>query len=264
MKKNFFFDLDGTLAEWRLGVSIEELYTQHYFDTLKPTEDLCAAVNKAAMERNANVYVLSAYIPGTYALEEKKAWCAEHLPNLSKSSLLFVPCGTDKASFIKNLLKRDLTENDILIDDYSVNIQAWETAGGIAIKWLNGVNNTTGKEYRYYATSAESIIDLMSGEDGIRIAEQDHDFRSKVVTAVDRLFSEKAYLWESGFSKREDYVLVETIPDGAFLLRIKGIPILKDAYGVISPADGLDLADDSNKNLYCMVAEILRKEFKCV
>ena len=73
MEKNVFFDMDGTLAEWREAATLEDLLKPGYFETLKPT-DLVKFANELATNQNFHCYVLSAYMPESNALKEKKEW----------------------------------------------------------------------------------------------------------------------------------------------------------------------------------------------
>ena len=45
----------------------------------------------------------------------------------------------------KQIISRGIKENDILVDDYSVNIHSCTKSGGASVKVLNGINNTSGK-----------------------------------------------------------------------------------------------------------------------
>ena len=104
-----YFDMDGTIAKWR-DVPVEE--------TRKP---------------------------GYYAELEKKKWLDRYLPEIDSAHCLFVPYGkTNKAEFLAGMLHRRLNKADILIDDHTPNLQYWEKAGGLGVKWLNGINGKKG------------------------------------------------------------------------------------------------------------------------
>lgn len=60
--------------------------------------------------------------------EQKKAWVKEHLDE--DLLVICVKDGLDKASFVQN-------RGDILIDDWRLNCEAWEAAGGVAVKYEN-------------------------------------------------------------------------------------------------------------------------------
>ena len=146
--KHVIFDMDGTLAEWREVKDPSEYFKKGFFITLKENVGgICKyadTLSKCA-DGEYKVFVLSAYNPGSSAYEEKQKWCDEHTPHIPREQRLFVPYGTNKAEFYKEMLKKEeLTPEDVLVDDYSVNLQDWTTAGGSAIKWLNPFNGKTG------------------------------------------------------------------------------------------------------------------------
>lgn len=143
-KKTIFWDLDGTLAKWNPKASLEEVFAPGYFKDLEPETALVQLVNALAERDRANHYILSHYPPETTAFADKKLWCQRHLPAMDMRHFLFVPCGVDKAAFVRDLIKQELPKDYILVDDYSKNLINWENAGGTAIKWLNGINGTKG------------------------------------------------------------------------------------------------------------------------
>lgn len=143
MKKVIYVDLDGTAAEWRSAASLSDLYQKGYFATLRPTE-VASFINKLVKNDEAEFFTLSAYILDSPAYEDKNWWIDKHMPNIDKQHRIFVPTGVNKAAFVMEAFRRPLTENDILVDDYSVNLIEWQKAGGKAIKWLNGINGING------------------------------------------------------------------------------------------------------------------------
>lgn len=139
-----FWDLDGTLAKWNAKATIDDVYAPGYFASVKPEEELIRIARKMVKEAGMTSYILSHYPAETTALEDKNFWCNEHLPEFSNFHRLFVPCGTDKARFVRDIIKRELPKEYILIDDFSSNLLSWEEAGGTAIKWMNGINGKNG------------------------------------------------------------------------------------------------------------------------
>lgn len=131
-------DMDGTLAEWRCDATYEDLYEEGYFASLSPHKELIAAL-KSLAEEGLKIRVLSCYLKDSpYALKEKEEWVKRYCPFLSDS--VFVPNGEDKSLWIGH----QISKKDILLDDYSRNLFSWQSAGGTAIKALNGVNHTKG------------------------------------------------------------------------------------------------------------------------
>lgn len=148
--KNLFIDIDGTLAVFK-KVSVDELYERGYFLKLDPIHDSISAFKKLATYTE-NIYILSSYFADSqYALKEKREWVERYLPG---AKCIFVPCGISKASVVKDIAGRDLTEDDILIDDYSENLLDWQSYGGCAVKFLNG-DNGNGKKWLGKRVSGE-------------------------------------------------------------------------------------------------------------
>lgn len=140
MKRRIFIDMDGTLVQWNNVESQDVLYEKGYYENLKPNEDLLMKVKKL-IENGEDVYILSSFLHDSkYALAEKNIWLDNFLPELSKDKRIFTNYGDDKSIYIVG----GITSNDYLIDDYTKNLNEWKEAGGIGIKYLNGINHTKG------------------------------------------------------------------------------------------------------------------------
>lgn len=138
----FFIDMDGTLAKWN-NVEFEQLFEEGYYRNLEPNEDILSDVNKL-IEQGEDVYILSCVLPESkYALEEKKEWLKQYVPNLPEDKYIFVPYGENKADYLKEHYS-PITNKDYLIDDYTKNLVEWKEYGGIGVKYLNGINHTKG------------------------------------------------------------------------------------------------------------------------
>lgn len=136
-KTRLFVDMDGTLAEFRIVDTLETLYEEGYFFNLKPHKNVVEAVNRIVRENeDIEVFILSAYLTDSdYALGEKQVWLDRYLPEIDKKHRIFIPCGTDKSSAV------DLREDDFLLDDYTLNLNAWEPPAR-GIKLVNAINDT--------------------------------------------------------------------------------------------------------------------------
>lgn len=134
-----FVDMDGTLAAFRKVTALEELYERGYFSGLRPQENVVTAIRRLARDPSVQVYVLSAALfDSHYALDEKNSWLDRYLPELGREQRIFVPCGESKALYISS----HLCPEDILLDDYTVNLEDWRMHGGTGVKLLNGINHT--------------------------------------------------------------------------------------------------------------------------
>lgn len=136
-RTRLFVDMDGTLAEFRIVDTLETLYEEGYFFNLKPHENVVEAINQIVQENeDIEVFILSAYLTDSeYALGEKSVWLDKYLPEIDTKHRIFIPCGTDKAEAV------DLREDDFLLDDYTLNLNAWEPPAK-GIKLVNAINDT--------------------------------------------------------------------------------------------------------------------------
>lgn len=159
-RKTVYFDMDGTLAEWKEVDTFSQLLRKGYFRTLRPTK-LAVYANRLAAEGKADTNSCSSYITEGYSLSEKNEWMDESVPNIDDSHRIFIPYGVEKAKFVMDVLKRPLTKGDILVDDHTPNLIAWEKAGGTAIKWLNGINGLNGKFKGPRVSDIEELDELI-------------------------------------------------------------------------------------------------------
>lgn len=136
-----FVDMDGTLAEFKPVDTLETLYEEGYFRSLKPQENVVEAVRSLHKEKNGiEVYILSSVLSDSpYALKEKNAWLDQYLPELDTEHRIFPACGQDKKDYIPGTPGK----TDFLLDDYTKNLQLWDPPC-VGIKLLNGINNTHG------------------------------------------------------------------------------------------------------------------------
>ncbi|MBR3517842.1 MAG: hypothetical protein IKO10_16190 [Lachnospiraceae bacterium] len=156
-KPRIFFDMDGTLAEWRnITLTIESdedrykvmqilneiLLTPGYFSTLEPHQNMLDAME--ILNDKYEVYILSCAIPkdgDPSPAAEKTEWLGQHAPYLKPEQIVFVPDGQDKSRFIPGGIR----ETDFLVDDYTKNLIDFDAAGGCGIKAMNFVNGTKGR-----------------------------------------------------------------------------------------------------------------------
>lgn len=136
--KNIYFDMDGTLCEFKSVDTLETLYEPGYFLNLKPHENMLEAVKIMAASKDYEVHILSAVLSDSpYALREKNAWLDYYLPQIPAENRVFSECAKSKQEFINH----ELSEDDCLIDDYTKNLNEWIPPGS-GIKFLNGINDT--------------------------------------------------------------------------------------------------------------------------
>lgn len=167
-KARLFVDMDGTLAEWRTPFvsSEEQLYrilkSKGYFRNLRPHTNVVEGVRKLCIETDIPVFIASCYIPGCSALQDKKEWLDEYLPELPVRNRIFIPYGCRKEEHVPG----GIQECDVLLDDYTKNLKEWS---GIGVKLINPVNHSNrswkGCIVGYKASEteiAEALIKILS------------------------------------------------------------------------------------------------------
>lgn len=124
-----YFDMDGLLAKYIPG---GEYTKKGYFLNLEE-DPVMVAVIVELQRQDVDVAILSQYLENGYALQEKKKWLESHNIHCKQ---IFVPYGSNKDLYING------SGPHVLIDDYTKNLKAWESAGYVAIKYYNGINGT--------------------------------------------------------------------------------------------------------------------------
>lgn len=209
-KKRLFVDMDGTLAEFKNVDTLETLYEPHYFERLKPNENVVAAVRDIVNNHpEIDVYILSAVLSDSkYALFEKKNWIKEYLPEISDDKCIFPPCGSDKKDFIPDGIRSD----DFLLDDYSLNLNSWEPPAK-GIKLLNGINGNNGtwdKNCVSYLNGSEALSDKICSiiNSGVRITElrpQDLTDEERFIARVNDIAEWCAEAQEKAAERQEEH-----------------------------------------------------------
>lgn len=151
MYKNYYIDMDGVLAKYDRSAYTGEnpLYLQknkHYFRDLEPDRKMLEfvdTIHNRSRYTGDNIYILTS-LPGNGAIfnehfHDKITWIAKWLPYINIDNILISV--TSKRDAVEYIHNHQLSENDILIDDYNKNLSEWTEAGGTAIKYINGLNN---------------------------------------------------------------------------------------------------------------------------
>lgn len=148
---NVFFDMDGVLVEYvddgyKGDNPIFEQRGQHWFARQHADPRAIALARHVSCEPYAHVHVCSSISePPTRSLgreqyDDKRDWLRRHLECVCVVDSAIIGA-RPKEQMAEMSLERDLTTTDVLIDDYNINLVRWESAGGRAIKYLNGIND---------------------------------------------------------------------------------------------------------------------------
>ena len=161
MKVNLFLDMDGTLAKFYANPNyMEKMFEPNYFATLKPYA-IVDTIKEIIKEMPiVKVMVLSACVDTEYCEEEKQIWLDHYLPEIPQENRAFCKVGENKTDLARLLVGKD--DINILLDDYSVNLEQWKEQGWVAIKFVNGINDKQGKEYELKVKSGKQLKELIT------------------------------------------------------------------------------------------------------
>ena len=164
----YYFDLVGTLTEYRTDVPIEEMFEPGYYERLASHNGMVKVLEDMTRE-GYNVRVIASYYEKGDGKAEMTAWLKNH--RLGNVPVVFVPYGKDKTDFVE---PGGLA---VLVDDYTYELTNWRKAGYLAFKYYNGINGTKGTWKGY-------SVDRRMSADKIRtaitaIAEAEYKRRTK-------------------------------------------------------------------------------------
>jgi len=137
-----FLDLDGTLAKFNVPNSLQRYDKEIGFFAKLGAYKGIEYINE--MAKNNNIYIISAS-PNEQADNDKMIWINKYLPNISKENITLCRLGQNKALIIQDKYNITIDKQCMLLDDYTKNLQEWESIGGTGIKRLTSVaDNSRG------------------------------------------------------------------------------------------------------------------------
>ncbi len=145
--KNIFIDMDGVLTEYRTDCTPNDLKQKDYFLSLKPEENMLAALSMLIENAEAldlHICVVTKVYPTAfkYSVSEKLQWRDQYMPYLFDSEFIMVDGEKqEKSQAIEEILNMKIDENCILIDDYNHNLADWSANSGTAVKFVNKIND---------------------------------------------------------------------------------------------------------------------------
>lgn len=193
-------DMDGTLFEWKPVIPEAEedmltavdrvLYAPHYYLNLNPYPHMVEFVKRLCSMPNIEVYIASCYLPDKgeatpYA--DKIESVKKHLPFFPVENIILIPDGVNKAEWVSNYFKRELTKDDILFDDYHKNLTEWQQAGGFPIKVLNDINNAYSLSDMYRIDINRSPFHTLNDLSDILL------LKEKEVTPLEKIYAQVLY-----------------------------------------------------------------------
>ena len=138
MRIDVYFDMDGVPAVYGFGDTVEQMKRPGYFANRPAQENVIQLVKQLLTDDHFAVHFLSAVFDDEHSVWDKRLWLEHH--GLSEVDTIFVPCGANKALYIKP------GQLNVLVDDYTDNLMNWENQGAnyLGVKFDNGGNGRKG------------------------------------------------------------------------------------------------------------------------
>lgn len=135
-----FVDLDGTVARFNVRNALERFDKEKGFFSKLLAYKGIEVLNELATK--GNVFVISAS-PNEQADNDKMIWLERYLPNVPKANITLCRLGQNKAQIIEEKYSMKINNNCLLLDDYTKNLNEWESFGGKGIKRLTTISDNS-------------------------------------------------------------------------------------------------------------------------
>lgn len=142
--KKIFLDLDGTLARFNVPNALIRFETEKGFFAKLLAYKGTEKINE--MAKQGNLYIISAS-PNAQADFDKLEWISKYLFNIPKNHIVLCRNGENKAEHLAKLGMK-IDKECYLLDDYTKNLEQWESWGGIGIKRITSVADNSRKLWK--------------------------------------------------------------------------------------------------------------------
>ena len=140
-----FLDLDGTLARFNVRNALERFDKEvGFFANLLAYKGI-EVINELALTNQ--LFVISAS-PNDQADSDKMIWLEKYLPNIRQENITLCRLGQNKAQIIQSKYNIVIDEECYLLDDYTKNLNEWESFGGKGIKRITSVSDNSTKKWQ--------------------------------------------------------------------------------------------------------------------
>lgn len=140
-----FLDLDGTLARFNVRNALERFDKEvGFFANLLAYKGI-EVINELALTNQ--LFVISAS-PNDQADNDKMIWLEKYLPNIKQENITLCRLGQNKAQIIQSKYNIVINEECYLLDDYTKNLNEWESFGGKGIKRITSVSDNSTKKWQ--------------------------------------------------------------------------------------------------------------------
>ena len=143
--KRIFLDLDGTLARFNVRNALERFDKEEgFFANLLAYKGI-EVVNELA--KTNQLFIISAS-PNEQADKDKMIWLEKYLPNIRIDNVTLCRLGQNKALIIQEKYNITIDKECLLLDDYTKNLNEWESFGGKGIKRLTTISDNSTKKWK--------------------------------------------------------------------------------------------------------------------
>ena len=143
--KRIFLDLDGTLARFNVRNALERFDKEEgFFANLLAYKGI-EVVNELA--KTNQLFIISAS-PNEQADKDKMIWLEKYLPNIRIDNVTLCRLGQNKALIIQEKYNITINKECLLLDDYTKNLNEWESFGGKGIKRLTTISDNSTKKWK--------------------------------------------------------------------------------------------------------------------
>ena len=140
-----FLDLDGTLARFNVRNALERFDKEAgFFANLLAYKGI-EKVNELALTNQ--LFIVSAS-PNEQADKDKLQWLQKYLPNIQEDNVTLCRLGQNKAQIIQDKYNIVINEECYLLDDYTKNLNEWESFGGKGIKRITTISDNSTKKWK--------------------------------------------------------------------------------------------------------------------
>ena len=143
--KRIFLDLDGTLARFNVRNALERFDKEEgFFANLLAYKGI-EVVNELA--KTNQLFIISAS-PNEQADKDKMIRLEKYLPNIRIDNVTLCRLGQNKALIIQEKYNITIDKECLLLDDYTKNLNEWESFGGKGIKRLTTISDNSTKKWK--------------------------------------------------------------------------------------------------------------------
>lgn len=143
--RKIFLDMDGTIAKFNVKNALKRFDNElNFFANLKAYKYI-EIINELA--KNNNLYIISAS-SNERTDKDKMIWLKKYLSNINEKNITFCRLGENKAKVIENKYQIKIDKDCFLLDDYTKNLQEWESVGGTGIKRLTSKADNSRKIWK--------------------------------------------------------------------------------------------------------------------